>query len=90
MKERRDPEHGDRRSGPRQGGRRASDIPTGNAWTTGQLAHWIGMSPDFVITEIAAGELVASKFGREYRIARAEILRYLTVKRFPVPDALAC
>lgn len=88
MKERRDPEQPDRRTGPRQGGRRCTDAPTGNAWTTSQLAYHIGMSRDFILGEIDAGEIVASRFGREYRIARAEVVRYLTVKRFPLPDIL--
>lgn len=87
--ERRSAQHTDRRSGHRGGGRRATDEPHGPAWTTGQLAHEIGMSADFVVSEIRAGELVASKFGREYRIAAAEIRRYLTAKQFPVPDHLA-
>lgn len=87
--DRRNQEQPDRRSGPRGGGRRATDEAHGPAWTTGQLAHEIGMSADFVVSEIRAGELVASKFGREYRIAAAEIRRYLTARRFPVPDHLA-
>ena len=89
MADRRDPDCADRRDGLlRQGGRRSTDAPSGNAWTTSQLANYIGMSRDFVIGEIDAGELVASKFGREYRIHREEIIRYLTVKRFPLPDVI--
>ena len=85
--ERRDPTRPDRRKILyRAGGRRASDqqVP----WTTTQLAAWIGMSADFVLREIYARELVASQFGREYRIPVAEVKRYLQVKAFPVPDTL--
>lgn len=60
-----------------------------NAWSTGQLAQCIGMSSDFVVDEIRAGELTASKFGREYRISVAEVRRYLVSKGFPLPAALA-
>lgn len=73
----------------RRGGRRAMDTPTGGAWSPGQLAFHIGMSHDFVLAEIRAGEIVASPFGRQWRIATAEVVRYLTAKRFPLPDSLA-
>lgn len=75
-----------RRAIPR-GGRRPGDAL--NAWSTGQLAQCIGMSTDFVVGEIRAGELGASKFGREYRIAVAEVRRYLISKGFPLPAVLA-
>lgn len=78
----------DRRTGPRRGGRRASDRPSGPAWTTGQLAYHIGMSQGFVLGEIKAKEITASQFGREYRIAAAEVRRYLDSKGFPLPDVL--
>lgn len=77
----------DRRSGPRQGGRRASDRPSGNAWTTAQVAYHIGMSAGFVLCEIKAGDIVASQFGREWRITRAEVCRYCEAKGWPSPDA---
>lgn len=79
----------DRRAAHRAGGRRSVDEPTGPAWTIGQLAYQIGMSNDFVISEIRANELVASKFGREWRIAAAEVRRYLLAKQFPLPESLA-
>jgi excisionase family DNA binding protein len=75
----------ERRAPGRPGGRRAVDRPTGNAWTTGQLAYHIGMSPGFVLAEIKAREILASQFGREYRIARTEVQRYLLAKGFPLP-----
>ncbi len=77
----------DRRSGPRQGGRRASDRPSGNAWTTAQVAYHIGMSPGFVLCEIKAGDIVASQFGREWRITHAEVVRYCEAKGWPAPSA---
>jgi excisionase family DNA binding protein len=89
MADLRDPARRDRREGPRRGGRRATDTQTGSAWTTGQLAFYIGMSRGFVLGEIRGGEIIASQFGREYRIAAAEVKRYLSDKRFPLPDALA-
>jgi excisionase family DNA binding protein len=79
----------DRRASPRAGGRRAVDEPMGPAWTIGQLAYQIGMSNDFVISEIRAHEIVASKFGREWRIASSEVRRYLLAKQFPLPESLA-
>ena len=81
-------ESSDRRTGTRRGGRRATDTPTGPAWTTGQLAYHIGMSQGFVLGEIKAKEIIASQFGREYRIAAAEVRRYLESKGFPLPDSL--
>ncbi len=73
-----------RRSGRSRGGRRAIDQPV-NAWSTGQLAYWIGMSGRFVYTEIQCGEIKASRFGTEYRIHCVEVRRYLRDKGFPVP-----
>lgn len=88
-KERRNVTQPSEREGPRSGGRRASDRPTGNGWSTGQLAHHIGMSGAFVRGEIESGEIVASRFGSEWRIAAAEVRRYLLAKGYPLPDALA-
>ena len=51
------------------------------------IADVIGMSLDFVYTEIRAGELEAIKVGREFRIERAEAVRYLRALHAPVPDA---
>lgn len=87
-RDRRNPAQPDRRM-LRGGGRRAVDKPTGNAWTTGQLAYHIGMSPGFVLAEIRAKEIVASQFGREFRIARAEVERYCLAKGWPLPAILA-
>jgi excisionase family DNA binding protein len=56
-----------------------------NAWSTGQLAHVIGMSAWFVSREIQAGELKASRFGTEYRIHVDEVRRYLVAKQWPLP-----
>jgi excisionase family DNA binding protein len=87
--DRRDPTQVDRRKLLlRPGGRRATDRPTGNGWTTGQLAHHIGMSRGFVLSEIKAREIIASQFGREWRIAAAEVRRYLESKGFPLPDSI--
>ena len=46
------------------------------------------MSQGFVLGEIKAKEITASQFGREYRIAAAEVRRYLDSKGFPLPDVL--
>ncbi len=54
-----------------------------------ELADITGMSVDFVYLEIEAGELRASRFGRFYRIAVDEAVRYLEVKQFPVPGGWA-
>jgi excisionase family DNA binding protein len=50
------------------------------------VAEAIGMSVDFVYLEIEQGELTASRFGRQYRIAFVEVVRYFEEKRFPMPD----
>ena len=55
-------------------------------WTTTDLARWTGMSADFVLDEIRAGELQAARFGRHYRIAFTEVLRYLREKGFSLPS----
>lgn len=73
----------DRRHG-RSGGRRTVDQPA-NAWSTAQLAYWIGMSPGFILGEVKTGELKASSFGGSYRIHASEVRRYLETKGFPVP-----
>ena len=54
-------------------------------WTTTDLARWTGMSADFVLDEIRAGELHAARFGRHFRIAFTEVLRYLREKGFSLP-----
>jgi hypothetical protein len=82
-------QHSERRSGIRPGGRRSTDPPTGKGWSTGQLAHHIGMSGKFVRGEIEAKEIIASRFGSEWRIAAAEVRRYLLAKGYPLPDTLA-
>lgn len=53
---------------------------------TRAIADVLGMSLDFVYTEIRDGELRAVKIGREYRIEQAEAVRYLTSLQVPVPD----
>ena len=55
------------------------------AWSPSQLADYIGMSYDFVLGEIAAGELKASRFGVAWRIHSDDVRRYLDGKGFPVP-----
>jgi excisionase family DNA binding protein len=64
-----------RRHGIARDGRRATD-----AWTVTELAREIGMSPEFVRAEIVAGELQASRFGREYRLQSEIVVRYLVAK----------
>jgi hypothetical protein len=83
--DRRNPIQPDRRT-LRGGGRRAVDKPAANGWTTGQLGWWIGHGSDFVLGEIKDGRIVASKFGREWRIAYAEVCRYCVSKNYPEPD----
>ena len=55
-------------------------------WTTTDLARWTGMSADFALDEIRAGELHAARFGRQYRIAFTEVRRYLREKGFSLPS----
>jgi excisionase family DNA binding protein len=86
MADLRNPMQPDRRHEPR-GGRRAGERQV-DAWSTGTMADCIGMSSDFVRREIEAGELKASRFGREYRIQVDEVRRYLLAKQFPIPDSL--
>lgn len=69
----------------RPAGRRTIDKPA-HAWSTAQLADWIGMSSGFVLTEINAGEIKASNFGGSYRIHTTEVRRYLESKGFPTPS----
>jgi hypothetical protein len=63
------------------------DIVLG-AWGTSYFGN-LRTSITGVDTEIKAGEIVASQFGREYRIAAAEVRRYLEAKGFPLPEVLA-
>ncbi len=53
---------------------------------TRAIAEVIGMSLDFVYSEIRDGELHAVKIGREYRIEQREAVRYVTALQVPVPD----
>jgi len=80
----------ERRAGEhaRPGGRRSTDPPVGNGWSTGQLAFHIGMSRKFVLEEIHAKAISASQFGREYRIPSSEVRRYCESHGFPVPESL--
>jgi excisionase family DNA binding protein len=55
------------------------------AWSTRDLAAWTGMSLDFFLDEIDAGELRAVRFGRSWRVPVSEVTRYLANKGFPVP-----
>lgn len=73
-----------RKSGRPPAGRRSVDVPA-NAWSTGQMAYWIGMTTETILCEINTGELHAAMFGREYRIHIEEVRRYLTAKGFPLP-----
>lgn len=73
----------------RPGGKRASDPPsTTFGWSTQQLANHLGMSRQFVILEINARAIIASRFGREYRIASSEVRRYCEARGYPVPESL--
>lgn len=74
---------------PRPGRRRATEPPVGNAWSTGQLARHIGMSRKFVIDQILIDQIRASRFGREWRIASAEVRCYCEARAFPVPESVA-
>lgn len=84
-------EHAERRKAERRAGgrpptgRRSVDVPA-NAWSTGQMAFWVGMRTETILREIEAGELRASMFGREYRIHVGEVRRYLLAKDFPMPE----
>ena len=60
---------------------------TRRPWATTDVAAWTGMSTDFVLDEIRSGELRAARFGRHYRIAFGEVLRYLRDKGFTLPVA---
>jgi excisionase family DNA binding protein len=77
----------DRRTTVRSG-RRATDLPIGAGWTTAQLARWCGLSSDFVTDEIHAGAIIASRFGREFRIHVSEVCRYCLEKNYPLPPTL--
>lgn len=54
-------------------------------WSTGRLAIHIGMTANFIRTEIESGELRASRFGREWRIELTEVRRYCRANRWPEP-----
>ena len=60
---------------------------TNGGWSTGRLAAHIGMGYDFIRTEIELGELAASRFGREWRIAPEEVRRYCRKNKWPEPPA---
>jgi excisionase family DNA binding protein len=66
-------------------GARAIDQPSETAWSPTQVAYYIGMSADFVRSEIRAGDIKASMFGREWRIATVEVIKYLDARQFPPP-----
>ena len=72
---------------PRVGVRDSVPRATRRPWTTTEVAAWTGMSTDFVLDEIRSGELRAARFGRHYRIAFGEVLRYLREKGFTLPVA---
>ena len=72
---------------PRVGVRDSVLRATRRPWATSDVAAWTGMSTDFVLDEIRSGELRAARFGRHYRIAFGEVLRYLRDKGFPLPVA---
>ena len=58
---------------------------TRRPWATTDVAAWTGMSTDFVLDEIRSGELRAARFGRHYRIAFPDVVRYLRAKGFLLP-----
>ena len=58
---------------------------TRRPWATTDVAAWTGMSTDFVLDEIRSGELRAARFGRHYRIAFPDVVRYLRTKGFLLP-----
>jgi excisionase family DNA binding protein len=60
-------------------------VVKGTMLPTRAIAEAIGMSIDFVYTEIRDGELDAVKIGREYRIRPSEAVRYLETLQVPVP-----
>jgi len=68
--------------------RAATDGPPAG-WSTQDLSAWTGMSHDFFLDEINAGELRAIRFGRKYVIPVREVTRYLSNKGYPVPP-IAC
>jgi hypothetical protein len=86
MPDRRKPHGPDRRAAAGMGGRRATD----HSIPLRPLAEAIGMSADFLLKEIAAGELKASQFGREWRVPTLEACRYLDAKGWPLPRWLDC
>jgi hypothetical protein len=86
MPERRRPLGPDRRAVAGMGGRRATD----HSIPLRPLAEAIGMSADFLLKEIAAGELKAVQFGRAWRVPTFEACRYLSDKGWPLPPWLDC
>jgi excisionase family DNA binding protein len=61
-------------------------ITPAKAWSPRQLADAIGMSKNFVLSEIHAGEIKALKFGNRFRIRAEEVAKYLLRRSFPSPD----
>jgi excisionase family DNA binding protein len=50
------------------------------------IADHLAVSVDFIYKEIKGDELHAIKVGREWRVVRAEAVRYLEALQAPVPE----
>lgn len=57
-------------------------IPLEKQWlSVADIAVYMGVSPHVVTSILRAGELPAVKFGREWRVARADLQKYLNQAR---------
>jgi excisionase family DNA binding protein len=57
-------------------------IPLEKQWlSVADIAVYMGVSPHVVTSMLRAGEMPAVKFGREWRVARADLQKYLNQAR---------
>jgi excisionase family DNA binding protein len=57
-------------------------IPLEKQWlSVADIAVYMGVSPHVVTSILRAGEMPAVKFGREWRVARADLEKYLNQAR---------
>ena len=57
-------------------------IPVEKQWlSVADIAVYMGVSPHVVTSILRAGEMPAVKFGREWRVARGDLEKYLNQAR---------
>lgn len=70
---------------PESVGRRSGDK---NGWSVSFIAKSIGMSVHFVRDELRRGELVGTKFGKQWRVTTRNLMAYYAKSQWPVPESV--